>query len=155
MISKIERGEVSATAALLSRLAQAFDMALADLFAGPASSNDPLKRLKAQASWRDPASGYVRRAVSADNEAPHIVDVAFPAGANVLFDVVSDAGMAQHIWLLEGEMRITLGDRIHALSCGDCLTMRLDQPIAFHNPGKKPARYAVILWKNQKEGFCP
>lgn len=154
MISKIERGEVSATAALLSRLAQAFDLALANLFTLPAEPKTPLRRFADQPVWRDPASGYVRRAVSADEGAasPHIVDVTFPAGATVLFDVSPDGSTAQHVWLLEGDMRISLGDTIHALAAGDCLSMRLDQPIAFHNPGKKSARYAVILWK-KKEGL--
>jgi hypothetical protein len=28
---------------------------------------------------------------------------------------------------------------------GDCLALQLDQPVAFHNPTRKPARYAVVL----------
>lgn len=157
MISRIERGEVSATAALLARLAQAFDLALANLFTLPAEPKTPLRRFEAQPVWRDPASGYVRRAVSAEDEsaAPHIVDVTFPPGATVLFDVSPDGSTAQHVWLLEGDMHITLGAAIHVLAMGDCLSMRLDQPIAFHNPGKKRARYAVILWKTQKESLVP
>ncbi len=46
-----------------------------------------------------------------------------------------------------GWRRLTLsvGGREHRLAAGDCLAMLLDGPIAFHNPGEVPARYAVVL----------
>ena len=33
----------------------------------------------------------------------------------------------------------------HALREGDCLAMQLDRPTMFHNPTRKPARYAVVI----------
>src|ERR1700742_595622 len=61
MISKIERGEASPTAALLGRLAAAFGLTLSALLAeteipvrGPVRGAD-------QTLWRDPATGYIRR----------------------------------------------------------------------------------------------
>ena len=42
-------------------------------------------------------------------------------------------------------MEITLGKERHRLREGDCLAMQLDQPILFHNPAQKPARYAVVI----------
>ena len=40
---------------------------------------------------------------------------------------------------------ISLGDASWRLEAGDCLAMRLDQPIGFHNPAKSTARYLVGL----------
>jgi len=40
---------------------------------------------------------------------------------------------------------ITLGVERHRLREGDCLAMQLDRPTLFHNPTRKPARYAVVI----------
>jgi transcriptional regulator with XRE-family HTH domain len=158
MISKIERGEVSPTAATLARLAAGLGVSLASLFGDGAASGrtsealSPLSRADGQRVWRDPQTGYLRRNVSppiAEGPAPgaaEIVDVTFPPGESVLFDnVLGWHGIAQQVWMLEGCMDISVGDEATRLEAGDCLFMRVDRPIRFHNPGAAPARYAVIL----------
>src|ERR1700742_4037347 len=62
MISKIEREEVSPTAAILGRLAAAFEMTLAALLL-KAEGIPRLSRAAVQKTWRDPATGYVRKQV--------------------------------------------------------------------------------------------
>jgi len=42
-------------------------------------------------------------------------------------------------------MEMTVGDTHWRLNAGDCLTMRLDCPIVYHNPTRRPARYLVAL----------
>jgi hypothetical protein len=42
-------------------------------------------------------------------------------------------------------MEVTVGESQWTLDAGDCLAMRLDRPIAWHNPTDKPARYLVSL----------
>ena len=83
MISLIERGESSATAVVLEKLATGLGVPLAALFDPPTAPADPVSRRKQQVQWRDPASGYLRRNVSPAGFASpiHIVDVLFPAGA--------------------------------------------------------------------------
>ncbi len=150
MISKIERGEVSPTAAILARLAAGLDASMASLFPPPATRFAPLSRWAEQADWRDPASGYVRRNVSPAGAAAEIVYVTFPAGARVVFDnYAASLGIEQQVWLLEGQIEMTIGETVTLLEAGDCLLMRLDQPIAFHNPTESESRYAVILSKRQ------
>ena len=51
----------------------------------------------------------------------------------------------QQVWVLEGTMEITVGRECHRLREGDCLAMQLDRPTMFHNPTRKPARYAVVI----------
>jgi transcriptional regulator with XRE-family HTH domain len=150
MISLVERGESSPTAVVLEKLATALGVMLASLFDPPAPTADagPISRRADQPQWRDPASGYVRRNVSPPG-VPHpvqIVEVYFPAGARVAFETgPRDVRVYQQIWVLEGAMDVTLGTDRHRLREGDCLAMQLDRPTMFHNPTRKPARYAVVI----------
>ncbi len=148
MISKIERGEVSPTAAVLARLAAGLGASMASLFPPPRARSEPLSRWDDQSDWRDPASGYIRRNVSPAGAASEIVYVTFPAGAQVMFDnYTASQGIEQQVWVLEGEIAMTIGEVVTVLGTGDCLLMRLDQPITFRNPGENPARYVVVLAK--------
>jgi transcriptional regulator with XRE-family HTH domain len=151
MLSLIERAESSPTAAVLSKLAAGLGVTLAALFDPPAAgagTEGPLARRAQQAAWRDPASGYVRRNVSPPGAAApvQIVEVRFPPRARVAFD---NGGRTRHVhqqvWLLDGALDVTVGRQRHRLRTGDCLAMQLDQPVLFHNPGRRTARYAVVL----------
>lgn len=148
MISLIERSETSATAVVLEKLAAALGITLAALFEPPPASAGPLVRKAEQAVWRDPASGYLRRNVSPSSTVTpiQIVEVAFPAGANVAYDTGSRQPAAhQQVWVLDGRIEVTVGDERYALEEGDCLAFVLDRPTAFHNRTRKTARYAVVI----------
>lgn len=150
MISLIEREETSPTAAVLNKLADALGVTLASLFSEESRdvSELPLARLAEQQVWKDPASGYVRRHVSPSGYASPIelAEVTFPPGETVAFEhAVRNVVTHQQVWMLEGEMQITVGETAWHLRAGDCLAMVLGQRIAFHNPTRKPARYAVAL----------
>lgn len=151
MISLIERGESSPTAAVLEKLAAGLGVTLASLFDEPAamkSEKSPVSRRDAQPVWKDPGSGYVRRNVSPpDFSRPlQLVEVLFPAGRRVAFEsTVRDTHLHQHVWILEGTMEITVGGERHRLRAGDCLAMEHDLPKMFHNPMRKRARYLVAI----------
>jgi transcriptional regulator with XRE-family HTH domain len=164
MISLIERGESSPTAVVLEKLAAALGVTLASLFDAPASApsalrrgrpaanapthESPVARRRDQLQWRDPASGYRRRNVSPPDvsQPMQIVEVEFPAGGRVAFETgARDVRVHQQVWVLEGAIDITLGSERHRLREGDCLAMELDRPTMFHNPTRKPARYAVVV----------
>ena len=75
-----------------------------------------------------------------------IVDVHFPPGARVAFEnATRDVLVHQQVWVLAGTIDITLGVERHRLREGDCLAMQLDRPTMFHNPTRKPTRYAVVI----------
>ena len=164
MISLIERGESSPTAVVLEKLAAALGVPLASLFDAPASApsalrrgrpaanapalESPVARRRDQLQWQDPASGYRRRNVSPPDvpQPMQIVEVEFPAGGRVAFETgARDVRVHQQVWVLEGAIDITLGSERHRLREGDCLAMELDRPTMFHNPTRKPARYAVVV----------
>ncbi|MGV3683486.1 MAG: helix-turn-helix domain-containing protein [Acidovorax sp.] len=149
-ISLIERGQSSPTAAVLDKLAVGLGVALASFFDdGTPVTEPPSPFIRAgdQPLWRDPASGYVRRRLSPPAPSPlQLVEVVFPAGQRVALDsAVHDADIHQQVWLIEGAMDLTVGEATWHLQAGDCLAMRLSQPIVFHNPTQQDARYLVAL----------
>ena len=148
MISLIERGETSATAVLLEKLAAGLNTTLAALFEPSASPAGPLSRKADQAVWRDPGSGYVRRNVSpGGHQTPiQIVEVVFPPGAYVAYESGGRQPVVHHqVWVLDGAIDVMVGDERHALNTGDCLAFVLDRPTAYRNRTRKPARYAVVI----------
>ena len=147
-LSLIERGETSATAVILEKVAGGLGVALAALFEAQREAPGPLMRRAEQAEWRDPASGYLRRNVSPpDHPSPlRIVEVEFPAGRRVVLEGASAASaIDEQVWVLEGAMTLTLGHVSHRLEAGDCLALHVDGPIEFHNPTRRAARYAVVI----------
>jgi transcriptional regulator with XRE-family HTH domain len=152
MISLIERGESSPTAVVLEKVAAGLSVTLASLFDTPAaaaqSPRGPVARRDDQPQWQDPASGYRRRNVSPPGvpQPMQIVEVRFPPGGRVAFEArARDVRVHQQVWVLEGAIDVTLGTERHRLREGDCLAMQLDRPTMFHNPTRKPTRYAVVL----------
>ncbi len=148
MISVVERGESSATAAVLDKLAVGLGITLGALFEVPAAVASPLSRHDEQALWKDPASGYLRRKLSPSGleTVLELVEVIFPAGQQVSFDAgPRQANLHQQVWLIEGEMLISVDGVEHHLAEGDCLSMRIDRPTSFRNPTRRNARYLVAI----------
>lgn len=153
MISLIERGESSPTAVVLEKLAAGLGVVLASLFDAPAAvaaraPSGPVARRDDQPQWQDPASGYLRRNVSPPGvpQPMQIVEGRFRPGGRVAFETGGrDTRVHQQVWVLAGAIDITVGRQRHRLREGDCLAMQLDRPTMFHNPTRKPARYAVVM----------
>ena len=149
MISLIERGASSPTAAVLDRLAAGLGVTIASLFAEEERADaSPVSRRRDQVAWRDPETGYLRRNLSPPGfPSPiELVEILLPAGARVAYDTSTRAaGVSQQVWVLEGRIELTAGQVTHALAAGDCLAMRLDRPTAFRNPTEQRARYLVAL----------
>jgi transcriptional regulator with XRE-family HTH domain len=149
-ISLIERGQSSPTAAVLDKLAAGLGVTLASLFeddSAQAAEPSPVARVADQPVWTDPASGYIRRNLSPAARSPiQLVDVIFPAGQRVAYDgMPRDTEVHQQVWMIDGVMELTVGEEQWRLETGDCLAMRLDSPIVYRNPTRKPARYMVAL----------
>lgn len=149
MISLIERAESSPTASILDRLAASLGVTLAALFAEQERPDAiPVARRADQSEWRDPATAYLRRNLSppAFPSPIELVEVILPPGARVAYDTASRLSIVdQQVWLLAGDIEVSVGDCIHRLAAGDCLAMRVDRPISFHNPATEAARYLVAL----------
>lgn len=149
MISVIERAETSATATVLNKLADALGVSLASLFSEQTEeAASPLARHDIQSVWQDPSSGYLRRQLSPPGYGTPIelAEVIFMPGQSVTFEnAMRSIVTHQQIWMLAGEMHITVEGQCWQLKEGDCLAMTLGQQIVFHNPTSSSARYLVAL----------
>ena len=148
MLSLIERGESSPTAVVLEKIAWGLGVSLATLFDDASAPADPVSRPADRTRWRDPQSGYVRRNISPANfPSPiRIIEIVLPAGARVAYETgAREVSLHQQIWVQEGSLEVTLGNVIYRLAEDDCLAMQLNEPTAFRNRTRKPARYLVIV----------
>ena len=148
-ISKIERDEVSPTAALLGRLSGAFGLSLSQLLARAEQGEGLLARAAAQPVWVDPETGFVRRSLTPAAGPPtplELVSVELPAGASVDYPAEAFAFIQdQQILLLEGVLHFFQGATRHALATGDCLRLGPAAPCRFVNPGPAPCRYVIVI----------
>src|SRR5262249_8077308 len=148
MISLVERGESSPTAVVLEKIATGLGVSLATLFEDSSAPPAPVSRPADRTPWRDPQSGYLRRNISPANfPSPiQIVEVVLPAGARGAYETAArDARLHQQIWVQEGSVEVTLGRVTYRLGDDDCLAMELNEPTAFRNRTRKPARYVVVI----------
>ncbi|RKN04940.1 helix-turn-helix domain-containing protein [Streptomyces radicis] len=146
-LSRLERGEMSPTAALLGRLCGAYGRTMSRLLAEIEAHPPQHVPAARQAVWRDETSGFVRRSVSA----PHpglrgeIVEGTLRPGADIAYDGPPVPGIEQHIWVLDGAVTVTVDGNAHVLRAGDCLRFRLWGPSRFQCPGPDAARYALVV----------
>jgi transcriptional regulator with XRE-family HTH domain len=146
-LSRLERMEISPTAALLNRLCAAYGRTMSQLLAEVESEPPQVVRAAQQVVWRDETSGFARRSVSP----PHpglrgeLVEGVLRPGADISYDRPPVPGLEQHIWVLEGVLQVTTGETVHEVGAGDCLRFRLWDRSRFHCPGPDPARYALMI----------
>jgi transcriptional regulator with XRE-family HTH domain len=146
-LSRLERAEISPTAALLGKLCAAYERTMSRLLAEVESEPPQLVRPDQQSVWRDEASGFTRRSVSP----PHpglrgeIIEGVLRPGADIAYDRPPVPGLEQHIWVLEGALEVTAGGGVHEVRAGDCLRFRLWDRSRFRCPGPDPVRYAVLI----------
>lgn len=146
-LSRLETGAVSPTAHTLGRLGAAHGLSTSRLLAMAEVEPAPLVRAADQATWRDPETGFERRAVSppADGLAGEAIAGALPAGAEIAYPSPPRPGLEHHLALLDGALEVTVDGRTHRLAPGDCLRFRLYGPSAYRAPGPEAARYLLFL----------
>jgi transcriptional regulator with XRE-family HTH domain len=146
MISKIERGEASPTAALLGRLSGAFSLTLSTLLARAELGGGRLLRASEQPQWRDPDTGYTRRHVSPASDLPlELVRVELPARASVSFPASSYAFLRQLVWVMKGRLTFIEGQVVHEMDAGDCLELGPPTDCTFKTRGREPCIYLVAV----------
>ena len=145
MISKIERSEASPTATVLGRLSGAFGLPLSVLLALAEREQDRVALASDQPVWRDPETGYTRRAVSPPNSLLELIEVSLPPGVRVPYPASAFAFQHQQVWVLSGVLDFQEGTVQHHLEEGDCLLLGPPADCVFHNPGTAPTRYVVAL----------
>jgi transcriptional regulator with XRE-family HTH domain len=147
MISKIERRDVSPTAALLGRLCNGLGITLSSLIAGAERApSPPIARAHAQPIWRDPATRLRRTMVSPldTGSRTEIARVELPSGAEVKYDAQRHA-YDQHLLVLRGKLTLIAEQEEFQLRPGDCMRTRVDVANTFVNRGRGVCKYLVVI----------
>jgi transcriptional regulator with XRE-family HTH domain len=145
-LSRLERSELSPTAAMLGTLCATYGWTLSRLMAEAETRAPSLVRAAEQAEWTDPESGYRRRAVSppAAGLRGEMVEVRLPARAAVSYDASPVPGLEHHLFVLAGSLTLEVDGTSHALQAGDCLRYVLRGPSRFQG-GSRDARYVIAM----------
>ncbi|MFJ4096716.1 helix-turn-helix domain-containing protein [Kitasatospora sp. NPDC089913] len=145
-LSRVERAEVSPTAALLGRLCAVYGRSMSRLLAEVEAAPARLVRAGDQRVWRDEATGYVRRSVSPPHGSlrAEVIEGRLPAGADIAYDKPDNTGREHHLWVLDGLLSMTVDGTEHLLEAGDCLRFTAETS-RFHCPGPAGARYALVV----------
>jgi transcriptional regulator with XRE-family HTH domain len=146
-LSRLERSELSPTAAMLGKLCSVYGWTLSRLMTEAEIRPPNLIAAGEQPVWRDPESGYRRRAVSppAAGLRGELVEVRIPAGSSVSFDESPIPGLEHHLWMLEGLLALEVEGSLFRLRAGDCLRYVLAGPTRFHSTGRREARYVIAI----------
>ena len=152
MLSKIERSEASPTAALLGRLSTAFGLTMSQLFARVEGGGDMVLRVADQPTWRDPATGFVRRSLSPPGESPlELVWGEMPPNQEVSYAADAYLFTPDHqIVAVEGQLTVVHGDTVHELNPGDCLRYRTPKDTTIRNASHGRCRYIVAVLRSSK-----
>ncbi|MEU6237350.1 helix-turn-helix domain-containing protein [Kitasatospora sp. NPDC047058] len=145
-LSRVERAEVSPTAALLGRLCAVYGRTMSRLLAEVEPAPALLVRAGEQQVWQDEATGFVRRSVSPPHGSlrAEMIEGRLPAGADIDYDRPGVPGIECHLWLLEGELELTVDGERQVLGAGDCLRF-VAGSTRFRCPGPDDARYALVV----------
>ncbi|MBD0690199.1 helix-turn-helix domain-containing protein [Streptomyces sp. CBMA123] len=145
-LSRVERAEVSPTAALLGRLCAVYGRTMSRLLAEVESGPARLVRADDQQRWQDEATGFVRRSVSPPHGSLHaeIIEGRLPAGADIAYDRPCPPGLEHHLWLFEGQLELSLDGEAQLLGPGDCLRYGSGTS-RFRSLGPGEARYALVV----------
>lgn len=157
MISRIERGESSPTAAVLGRLSAALELSVSALLRTDddhAEDIGTVRRAATLPEWRDPETGYLRRQISTASFAADVTEIQLPPEAHVAYPAAAYAFIDQLVWVLDGELTLTDGERRHVLGPGDTFSLASPNPREFRNATNAPCRYVVVVTRSTNPPRC-
>jgi transcriptional regulator with XRE-family HTH domain len=145
-LSRLERCELSPTAAMLNKLCAQYSWTISRLMAEAESSQPTAVRASDQVTWTDPETGYLRRMVSPPGVdlKGELVEVTLPAGAVVTYDTSPMPGLEHHLWIFEGVLSLDVEGAHFRLDSGDCVRYRLTGPSRF-SAAEGAVRYLVAV----------
>ena len=146
-LSRLERCELSPTAAMLGKLCTAYGWTLSRLMADAETNLPSLVRAAGQVAWEDPETGYRRRIVSPPGAGlrGELVEVRLLPGKPVSFETSPIQGLEHHLWMISGVLHLTVEGAPFTLRAGDCLRYALKGPTIFECKGRRAAHYVVAI----------
>ena len=149
-LSRLERGESSASISNLIVIAGRLGIPLGDFFEDPDARAAPhyiLNRAKDRGG--EPpltARGYSYHLMSGDliDQQMSAFELVYPVGESMNPEVLTHAG-EEVLYLLDGQFEFRIGDKTLVLEPGDCVHFSCEQPHSGKNVGHSPARLLMIV----------
>lgn len=149
-LSRLERGETSASISNLIVISGHLNIPLRDFFEGPESSPKP-NYVFTRAADRDyeaplTARGYSYRLTSGDlaDQQMNAFELVYPPGETYEREVLTHEG-EEVLFLLEGAFEFRIGEQVLSLQPGDCVHFACNYPHAGKNIGNVPARLLMVV----------
>jgi transcriptional regulator with XRE-family HTH domain len=154
LISKIENDHVFPSLPTLHKIAAELGSSIGKLFGGEGADADFISRagkrpiISVDAIGRNGSFGIKLEGVALNGEllyaSIHVIDAGGSSGG-----FISHVG-EELAYVLEGEVEIAIGEKIHRLGPHDSMFFPSELPHGYRNPGERPAR---ILWVNTPPTF--
>lgn len=149
MISKIERDRVTPSLRMLHRLTEVLETSLKELFADPEEGDLRIYR-KGERPTIHLGSAEAGMDVALERMVPHVEDAEIDGNVHVIGPGASNGGVIKHSgqevgYVLEGELELTVDDRVHHLTAGDSFFFRSTLPHGYRNTSAGVTR---VLWVN-------
>lgn len=150
-LSRLENVEVSPTTNVLGKLCAVYGLTLSRLMHMVESDFVPLIRRSAQSVWTDQTIGFRRRSVSPPTQAliAEVLECELEPNTHITYDQPPGAGLEHHLFLVEGQLEVTIEEQAYELRAGDCLRYQLFGSSAFSTPEGCAARYMLIILSNR------
>lgn len=150
-ISKIERGDSTASTSTLGKLAEALDLSISQLVGG--KQREPVLHIprERQPSFVEETTGFERRSLSPMYSGRGIDFVLnrLPAKAKTGPFPSHREGVEEHLYVTKGRLKVTLGGTAHVLDTGDFLFYRGDMSHSFENLGTSVCEYFIVIDSTQ------
>ena len=146
MLSMIERGRSNPSIGTLHALAEAFGVRMSELFHSiePPEPHSLIRRAENQEVIRG-AQGVERRLLIDNSELGYeLAENRYEPGTASAPATVHHRGY-EFGFVLEGQLEVTAGGRVHMARTGDAIQLDSNQPHRFRNPGPHVTR---TLWVN-------
>lgn len=153
MISKVERGTSSPSAAILSRLANAMNITLSKLFAELEIHQNSLVRCAHQQQrWVDEQTGITRWSLSPAGASPELIKVDIPAMGQLTIPASANEHLSgQTLWMLSGSLDFQVNHQTYHLQAGDCLALTFASEYQMSNPDSEQSCSYIVAFSQKAQ----
>lgn len=146
MLSQLERGETNPSVVTLWKISSGLEIPFASFLQGLEEPEVILMRRGQHPRLADNGGSYVVHNLFSTSP-PQAVDL-FLASVQGGYSHTADAhGMTvkEGVWVVQGDLVLSLGTRTYELGAGDSLQFMADVPHTYTNSGQSPCEFIVIL----------
>ncbi|KAF1021152.1 MAG: HTH-type transcriptional regulator PuuR [Paracidovorax wautersii] len=155
MLSKIECGQANPSLNMLHRIAQALDTNVAELTTVVSAVDSPVQKAQERLVVNFDGNGRHPRKIRLERLVPPKRGQLLQGDIHILEPRAKVTGSIAHLgeemgYVLQGRLRLTLGDDTYELECGDSFYFASETPHSYMNPGYETTR---VLWVNTPATF--